>query len=78
MGRLDSHDVGSANQQRRGVSAVDYLHVPGPGVPGDHSGDEVVGTEVARQAPLDPADDIQEAVLTAGSPLPRLPASMVC
>lgn len=66
MRRFDSPDVAAPHQQRRGVSTVDYLHALAPGVPGDDGGDEVVGTQVPREAPLDPADDIQKVRLVIG------------
>jgi hypothetical protein len=68
MGRFDGQDVGIANQQRRGVSAVDQFQAPGSGVADDDGGDEVVGAQVAREAALDPADDVEEVQLATELP----------
>lgn len=67
MGGIHRHDTpGRTHQQRRRVSAVHHLQMPCLRISGHNGGDEVVGTEVARQAPLDPGDDGEEVGLVVG------------
>ncbi|MEY9490721.1 hypothetical protein RKD26_006515 [Streptomyces calvus] len=48
------------------MAAVDHLQAPGLRAAGDHGGDEVVVAEVAGQAALDAADDVQEVRFVVG------------